>query len=88
MSRVERRQLVRQGRRSGDPYTALRFQAVASLGAGSSSPQVAAALEIARSTVIGAADRFLSDGVAGLYDRRRGNGARKADERFDCVLVR
>lgn len=88
MSRVERRQLIRLGRRSGDPYTALRFQAVARLGTGSSTPQVAATLEIATSTVIGAADRFLSDGVAGLYDRRRGNGARKADERFDRVLVR
>ena len=34
MSRVERRQLIRLGRRSGDPYTALRFQAVARLGLG------------------------------------------------------
>ncbi|MGO9838132.1 MAG: IS630 family transposase [Polyangiaceae bacterium] len=88
MSRVERRQLIRLGRRSDDPYTALRFQAVARLGTGTSTPQVAAALEIATSTVIGAADRFLADGVAGLYDRRRGNGARKADERFDRVVVR
>jgi hypothetical protein len=31
---------------------------------------VAASLEIAASTAIGAADRFLADGVAGLYDRR------------------
>ena len=88
MSRVERRQLIRLGRRSGDPYTALRFQAVARLGTGSSTPQVAAELDIATSTVVGAADRFLADGVDGLYDRRRGNGARKADERFDRVLVR
>jgi transposase len=88
MSRVERRQLIRLGRRSDDPYTALRFQAVARLGTGSSTPQVAAALEIATSTVVGAADRFLADGVAGLYDRRCGNGKRKADERFARVLVR
>jgi hypothetical protein len=66
MSRVERRQLIRQGRRSGDPYTALRFQAVARLGTGSSTPEVAAALEIATSTVVGAAHRYLTDGVAGL----------------------
>jgi transposase len=88
MSRVERRQLIRLGRRSDDPYTALRFQAVARLGTGTSTPQVAAALDIATSTVVGAANRFLADGVAGLYDRRRDNGARKADERFDRVLVR
>ena len=88
MSRAERRQLIRLGRRSDDPYTALRFQAVARLGTGSSTPQVAAELDIATSTVVGAADRFLADGVAGLYDRRRGNGERKADERFERVLVR
>ncbi len=88
MSRVERRQLIRLGRRSDDPYTALRFQAVARLGTGTSTPQVAAALDIATSTVVGTANRFLADGVAGLYDRRRDNGARKADERFDRVLVR
>jgi hypothetical protein len=88
MSRVERRQLIRLGRRSDDPYTALRFQAVARLGTRSSARQVAAALEIATSTVVGAANRFLADGVAGLYDRRRDNGARKTDERFDRVLVR
>jgi hypothetical protein len=88
MSRVERRQLIRLGRRSDDPYTALRFQAVARLGTGSSTPQVAAALDIATSTVVVAASRFLAAGVAGLYDRRRDNGARKADERFDRVLVR
>ena len=41
------RQLIRLGRRSDDPYTALRFQAVARLGTGSSSPQVAAELDIA-----------------------------------------
>jgi hypothetical protein len=33
-------------------------------------------------------DRFLTDGVEGLYDRRRGNAAGKADERLDRVLTR
>ena len=88
MSRLERRQLIRLGRRSRDAHTALRFQAVARLGTGRSSPQVAADLDLATSTVVRAADRFLADGIAGLYDRRRGNGARKADERFDRVLKR
>lgn len=88
MSRIERRQLIRLGRRSSDPYTALRFQAVARLASGRSTPQVATELDLATSTVVRAADRFLTDGVAGLYDLRRGNGARKADERFDRVLTR
>lgn len=88
MSRTERRRLLRLGRSSGDPHTALRFQAVARLGTGRSTTQVAAELDIATSTVVRAADRFLADGVAGLHDRRQGNGVRKADERFDRVLVR
>jgi transposase len=88
MSRAARRRLLRLGRSSGDPHTALRFQAVARLGTGRSTTQVAAELDMATSTVVRAADRFLADGVAGLHDRRHGNGARKADERFDRVLVR
>lgn len=88
MGRIERRQLIRLGRKSGDAHTALRFQAVARLAAGGTTPQVAAALDLATSTVVRAADRFLADGVEGLYDRRRTNGARKADGRFDATLTR
>jgi transposase len=88
MGRVERRQLIRVGRRSGDVHTALRFQAVARLAAGETTPRVAAALDLATSTVVRAADRFVAEGIDGLYDKRRNNGARKADERFDRVLTR
>jgi transposase len=88
MSRVERRHLIRLGRRSGDPYTALRFQAVARLATGRSTPQVASELDIATSTVVCAANRFLTDGVVGLHDRRSSNGQRKTDGRFDRVLAR
>jgi transposase len=88
MSRTERRLLIRLGRRSGDPHTALRFHAVARLATGRSSPKVASELDVATSTVVEAAHRFLSDGVAGLYDRRRSNGKRKTDDRFDRVLMR
>lgn len=82
MGRNDRRLLARLGRRSGDPATALRFLAVARLAAGGGSTQVAAALEVARSTVVRAAHRFLLSGPAGLYDRRCGNGHRKAGIRF------
>lgn len=88
MSRVKRRWMIRLGRHSGDTYTALRFQAVARLATGRTMPQVARELDIATSTVVGAADRFLSDGVVGLYDRRCNNGDRKVDARFESVLVR
>jgi transposase len=82
MSRVERRLLIRIGRMSGDPHTALRIQAVAGLAAGRSSVQVARELEMARSTVVGAARRFVALGLEGLYDLRRFNGTTKADEPF------
>jgi transposase len=88
MNRVERRLLIAAGRRSGDAHTALRFHAVARLGAGRSSPRVAAELDIATSTVVSAARRFVADGMVGLYDRRRSNGQRKTGGRFDRVLVR
>ena len=87
MSRVKRRLLIRQGRESGDPQTALRFQAVAGLAAGRSSVQVACELAIARSTVVGAAGRFVELGEAGLYDLRRYNGVVKADEPFRRRVV-
>ena len=88
MCRVRRRMLIRLGRRSGEPHTALRFQAVARLGLGHSSVQVARDLDLARSTVVGAAGRFVEHGVAGLYDGRRHNGREKADERFGRHVVK
>jgi transposase len=82
MGRIERRLLVRTGRRSGDPATALRFLAVARLAVGRSSPQVAVELDLARSTVVRAAKHFAQQGAAGLYDKRRGNGCSKVSEAF------
>jgi transposase len=82
MSRPERRELQLLGRKSGDFATGLRFYAVAQLGLGKTSPEVAEALEIARSTVVRAAHCFTAEGVAGLYDKRHGNGRPKADDGF------
>jgi transposase len=82
MTREERRDLVRRGRRSREPQTALRFLAVARLGAGRSTVQVAEELEVARSTVVAAADRFTRLGVEGLYDLRHFNGMQKAGDDF------
>jgi transposase len=82
MSRPERRRLIRLGRQSGDPMTALRFQAVAALAAGRSGVQVAQELDIARSTVTTAARRFAEGGADALYDQRSRNGMAKVDEAF------
>ena len=77
-----RRHLIQLGRRSGDPATALRFLAVARLGLGRTSPQVERDLDLARSTVVRAAESFATEGIDGLYDRRRRNGATKVDGAF------
>lgn len=82
MSRPERRRLIRLGRKSGDPATALRFHAVAALAAGRSGLQVAFELDIARSTVTTAARRFVDGGAEALYDQRTRNGAAKVDDAF------
>jgi transposase len=82
MSRHVRRYLIQLGRRSADPATALRFLAVARLGLGHRTPRVARDIEVARSTVVKAAKRFTTDGVDGLYDQRRSNGASKVDDPF------
>jgi len=82
MSRPERRRLIKLGRKSRDPATALRFQAVAALAGGRSSVRVARELDIARSTVVNAAARFSEGGAEALYDQRSWNGATKVDEPF------
>lgn len=87
MSRVERRLMVRLGRKSGDPATALRFQVVALLGVGKSSPKIAEVLGIATSTVVRTARRFAEEGVAALYDKRRRNGKPKADGAFRARVM-
>ena len=73
---------MRVGRRTADPDTAVRFHIIALLGRGESSPQVAEALEVARSTVVRAAHHFAEQGVEGLLDRRRHNGKPKVDGPF------
>ena len=82
MTRVERRLLVKVGRRTGDAATALRFLAVTRLAAGKTSTQVSQELDLAPSCVVGIAHRFEQRGVEGLYDGRRNNRAKKVDARF------
>jgi len=50
--------MIRLGRRSGEPETALRFHAVAHLAMGRSTVEVANDLDVARSTVVRAAAKF------------------------------
>src|SRR5579859_4524097 len=82
IDRAERRQLMRIGCKSRDLATMLRFYAVALLGGGKSSPEAADLLNLAVSTVVRAAHAYLAQGIAGLYDKRRGNGRPKANGAF------
>lgn len=85
LRRPERRELIRLGRKSGDPDTANRFAAVAKLASPRrpSKSCVARELEVAISTVVCAARRFVEGGVEMLYDQRIHNGrTRKVDENF------
>jgi transposase len=87
LSRRKRRSLVRAGRRTGDPATAIRFLIVAQLGGGRGVVEVARMLHVAVSTVSKTAARYLESGVEALVDRRRSNGAAKADEPFRRQVV-
>ncbi len=60
----------------------LRFLVIARLAVGRSVRQVAEELAVAPSTVSRTAGRFLDEGVAGLYDKRSGNGTTKATNAF------
>ena len=82
IGRGERLGLLRLGRKSGQPETSMRFHIIAKLGLGRTSPEVADALDVARSTVVKTAHRFADEGVAGLYDKRRHNGRAKVDSGF------
>jgi transposase len=87
LPRAERRLLMQIVRKGEDFATAMRFYAVALLGRGMSSPKVADILAIAVSTVVRAGHAYAAAGVAGLYDKRRGNGSPKADGAFHARVA-
>ncbi len=81
------KQLVRRGaRKSPDSGYRIRCLIVWKLSKGQSSPEVAAALEVARATVSRVAQRFRTDRVAGLVDRREDNGHRKVTDELLATL--
>lgn len=82
MGRHRRRQLIWLGRRTRDAATALRFHMIAELAADRSRNEVARKLSVVPSTVVRVAKRYLAMGIAGLFDQRSSNGARKVDAGF------
>lgn len=87
LSPSDREELIREGRKSGDPLTATRFLIVAKLGANESPAEVARALAVAPSTVSRTASNYLRLGVDGIRDNRKTNGERKVDEAFLVQLA-
>jgi hypothetical protein len=85
-SRLARRRLTKQLRKTKDHQAALRILMILKLGQGLSRKQVARDLHCAPATVVGAARRYLELGEDGLLDQRAGNGQTKADERFLAEL--
>ncbi len=88
MTRERRRALVRAGRKTEDPATAVRFHIVAELAAGRSRNEVARRLHVAVSTVVKVAKRYTEMGLGGLFDQRSANGPTKIDEAFQDELRR
>ncbi|MBI4510568.1 MAG: IS630 family transposase, partial [Deltaproteobacteria bacterium] len=85
VSKVLPVELVRLAKKSSDPNTATRFLIIARLAAPErpSKTRVARELEVAVSSVVNAARRYLLGGPEMLYDQRVHNGrGRKVDETF------
>ena len=80
------KQLVRMGRKTGDPATALRFVMVASYAHGRTCTKSALLLCCAISSVAVAVQRFIAEGPDGLLDKRWCNGNPKIDARFLAEL--
>lgn len=87
MSRVERRRLLREGRKTGDAATAERFRIVALLAGGRGVTAVARLLDVAIAHVSRTQARFVRGGVEALRDQRRHNGERKVTLEFLCALA-
>jgi len=87
MPRVQRRRLLCEGRKSGDPATCERFRIVALLGGGRRVNEVARLLDVAIAHVSRTQRRFLLNGSDGLYDQRAGNGNRKVTEEFLATVA-
>ena len=86
LDRAARRRLIQRGRKTKDPYAALRFLMIAKLGQGLSCQQVARDLACVPSTVVKAARRFAWGGEEALLDQRAFNGKTKVDAKYLAEL--
>ena len=88
LSKSERRWLLSEAMRSPDAGWMMRCKIVRNLVRGEHPERIAAILGCSRSQVYRVAGRFLSNGPAGLVDRREDNGQPKVTEQCEwCVLI-
>lgn len=82
-----KRYLTRRMRDTKDAALRVRYNIVLLYADGKPTGEIAAALHCGTSTAIRAANRFLREGEAGLFDRRADNGEKKVDEDMMAALT-
>jgi transposase len=87
LSKSERRWLISESMRSADANWRMRCKIVRNLARGERPEGIAAILSCSRSQVYRVAGRFLSDGPAGLVDRREDNGRLKVTEEYEWSVL-
>jgi transposase len=80
LGRRQRRQLKKEMRKSKDADFRVRCQAVLNYANGNGCSKASQALGCAPSTAIRAVQRYLREGISGLYDKRAENGVAKIDD--------
>jgi hypothetical protein len=88
VSPSQRKELRRLAMRAKDADMRCRCKVVLALVQGSTPTRIAQGGLCAKSQVYRVAERFLSDGLAGLADRREDNGGRKITPAYECELLR
>lgn len=86
LSRQIRRAFRRKAQKARDATLCKRYLIIVLLSEGHSSVVIQRHLKVARAHVSRTARRYLTEGEAGLQDRREENGNRKVDERFLWIL--
>ena len=87
LPRKVKRRLRRRMQDCRDAELRVRYNAVLLYAEGRGTTEIAAVLGCSTSTAIRAANRFLAEGEAGLFDRRSENGDRKVDDDSLAALV-
>jgi len=87
LRRGDKRYLERRMRDTKDAALRVRYNIVLLYADGKRTDEIASSLHCGTSTAIRAANRFLAEGEAGLFDRRADNGEKKVDDDMMAALT-